>query len=38
MTDPTFLVTQVLCTIKATLALAGVVAVLGIEYYRIARG
>ena len=38
MTDPTFLVTQVLCTLRCALALAGIIAVLGFEYYRVARG
>lgn len=37
MTESTFLVTQVLCTLKAALAVAGIVLTLGVEYYRLAR-
>ena len=36
MTDSTYLMTQLACTLKFALALLGVVTVLGIEYYRIA--
>ena len=36
--EPTYLITAVACTLKFALAVAGIVLVLGVEYYRLARG